>query len=139
MTCRPGRPGPGDMPDRLTADVMTIGGWHQPAQAIQPGYPQPPSADSDEPGTRSGTGEPGSQAGGCEPGGLAGASAAARAALEAAFGAGFTYRADRDRADRDRRDRGGPGGGFAAGGGLDRMLPGAELGCYLGAARSLPS
>ena len=29
----------------------------------------------------------------------------------------------------------GPGGGFAAGGVLDQMLPGAELGCYLAAAR----
>src|SRR5580704_10175852 len=105
-------------PDRLTADVMTIGSWHEPAQVIQPGCPPPPSADSDEPGTLAGK---------SEPGGLAGASESARAELDAAFGAGFTYRADRDCA---HRDSGGPGGGqargFAAGGGLDQMLPGAE-------------
>jgi hypothetical protein len=107
---------------------MLIGvGWHQPED------PQPPSA---------GPGRPDALAGAGEPGGLAGASAVARAALEAAFSAGFTYRADRDRAHREGahhdsgdRDSGGPGGGFAAGGGLDQMLPGAELGCYLGAVR----
>ncbi len=122
---------------RLTADIMLIGvGWHQPED------PQPPSAGPGRPDTLAGAGD---------PGGLAGASAASRAELEAAFGAGFTYRADRDRAHREAahrdgarrdsgdRDSGGAGagqaGGFAAGGVLDQMLPGAELGCYLGAAR----
>jgi hypothetical protein len=122
---------------RLTADIMLIGvGWHEPED------PKPPSARPGRPDTPPGAGA---------PGGLAGASESARAELEAAFGAGFTYRADRDRAhreaahrdsgDRDRGgcDGGGPGagqaGGFAAGGGLDQMLPGAELGCYLGAVR----
>jgi hypothetical protein len=127
---------------RLTADIMLIGvGWHEPED------PKPPSARPGRPDTPAGAGA---------PGGLARASESARAELEAAFGAGFTYRADRDRARRDRAHReaahrargdrdsadcdgGGPGagqpGGFAAGGGLDQMLPGAELGCYLAAAR----
>jgi hypothetical protein len=70
----------------------------------------------------------------------------ARAELEAAFAAGFTHQAERDRA---RRDGGGPGGnlaganladgspagGFAPGGVLDQMLPGAELAAHLAAAR----
>ena len=54
---------------------------------------------------------------------LAGASAAARAGLAAAFGAGFTHR------------YGGHGTGFAAGGPLDRMLPGEELAWHVAAAR----
>ncbi len=140
-------PGPGPRPGRrsegaarqeprFTADIMLIGiGWHEPEQ---PQGPPSPSASADANGPHA-------------PGGLAGASDAARAELEAAFGAGFTYRADRDRAHREgahrddaHRDGGdrdggglgvGPGGGFAAGGVLDQMLPGAELGCYLAAAR----
>src|SRR3984885_7830105 len=144
---RPTERGAGHNPSGLAADIMAIGSWHHPAQTAQSGGPRPPAADLDEPGARPGGGE---------SGGLAGASAASRAELEAAFGAGFTYRADRDSAhreaahresgDRDSfdrdigdRDRGGPGAGqargFAAGGGLDQMLPGAELGCYLGAVR----
>ncbi|HEX3921988.1 MAG TPA: hypothetical protein VHY31_06860 [Streptosporangiaceae bacterium] len=119
---------------RFTADIMLIGtGWHQPEQ---PQDPPPPSASPD---ALAGVNGPHG------PRGLAGASESARAELEAAFGAGFSYRADRDRAhrDRDRRDSGGPGGGhgggqgggFAAGGVLAQMLPGAELGCHLAAAR----
>src|SRR3984885_8840980 len=144
---RPTERGAGHNPSGLAADIMAIGSWHHPAQTAQSGGPRPPAADLDEPGARPGGGE---------SGGLAGASAASRAELEAAFGAGFTYRAardsahreaahresgDRDSFDRDigDRDRGGPGAGqargFAAGGGLDQMLPGAELGCYLAAAR----
>ncbi len=101
---------------RLNADIMLIGGgWHQPDQ---PEDPQSPGASPDGPDIP------------------AGASDAARAELAAAFGAGFTHTAARDRA---RRDSGKPGAGeargFAAGGMLDQMLPGAELGCYLAAAR----
>jgi hypothetical protein len=105
--------------------MLIGGGWHQPDQ---PGDTQSPSASPDGPDVP------------------AGASEAARAELAAAFAAGFTHRAERDRAHRDgahrdgaHRDRSGLGGnqarGFAAGGGLDQMLPGAELGCYLAAAR----
>jgi hypothetical protein len=118
--------GPGHRPERperaagqeprLTADIMLIGaGWHEPDQ---PEDPQSPGASPDGPDIP------------------AGASEAARAELAAAFGAGFTHTADRDRA---RRDSGKPGAGeargFAAGGMLDQMLPGAELGCYLAAVR----
>ncbi|HEX3923439.1 MAG TPA: DUF222 domain-containing protein, partial [Streptosporangiaceae bacterium] len=114
---RPGRvEGPesaaGQAP-RFNADIMLIGtGWHQPEQREDPPSPS------------------------ASPDGLAGASDAARAELAAAFGAGFTHSATRAHA---RRVSGGPGGnqarGFAAGGVLDQMLPGAELGCYLGAVR----
>jgi hypothetical protein len=55
--------------------------------------------------------------------GLAGASAAVRAGLAEAFGAGFTHR------------HGGHGTGFAAGGPLDAMLPGEELAWHVAAAR----
>ncbi len=139
---RPTERGAGHKPGRLAADILAIGGWHEPVLTAQSGGPRPPAADLVEPVARPGGGE---------SGGLAGASAASRAELEAAFGAGFTYRADRDRAHREAahrdgarrdsgdRDSGGAGagqaGGFAAGGVLDQMLPGAELGCYLGAAR----
>src|SRR5580704_7680521 len=111
---------------RLTADIMLIGvGWHEPDQ---PEDPQSPGACPDGPDMP------------------AGASDAARAELAAAFGAGFTHTADRDsarrdsaRRDRARRDSGKPRAGeargFAAGGLLDQMLPGAELGCYLAAVR----
>jgi hypothetical protein len=131
-------PGPGRRSEgaarqepRFTADIMLIGtGWHEPVHPQEPPSPNA-SADANGPHAR---------------GGLAGASDAARAELEAAFSAGFTYGADRDRAHRGgahrdggNRDGGGlgvgPGGGFAAGGVLDQMLPGAELGCYLAAAR----
>src|SRR3984885_10498845 len=139
---RPTERGAGHKPGRLAADIMAIGSWHDPAQTAQSGGPRPTAADLDEPGAPPGGGE---------SGGLGGARAAPRAELEAAFGAGFTYRADRDRARREAahreaahrdsgdRDSGGRGegqaAGFAAGGVLDQMLPGAELGCYLAAAR----
>jgi len=135
--------GPGHRPERpekaagqeprLTADIMLIGsGWHQPEQ---PEDPPSPSAGPDG------------------PGGAAGASDAAQAELAAAFSAGFTHHSDRDRAHRDPAHPddsahrgagglcgdGGPGAGqargFAAGGVLDRMLPGAELAGHLFAAR----
>ena len=99
---------------------MLIGsGWHQPDQ---PRDSRPPSARPD------GADVP------------AGASDAARADLAAAFGAGFTHRAERDRAHRDGAHASSGLGanqarGFAAGGMLDQMLPGAELGCYLATAR----
>src|SRR3984885_7426643 len=112
-------------PDRLAADIVTIGSWHQPANA---GCAQPPCIAPDSQG---------SLAGAREPDALAGASKSARAELEAAFGAGFTHQADRGRPD-DRRQGGqseGQAGGFAAGGVLDRMLPGTELGGHLAAAR----
>src|ERR1700733_2614731 len=139
---RPTERGAGHKPSRLAADIMAIGSWHHPAQTAQPGGPLPPAAARDELAARPGGGE---------SGGLAGASEASQAELEAAFGAGFTYRADRDRARREAahreaahrdsgdRDSGGRGegqaAGVAAGGVLDQMLPGAELGCYLAAAR----
>ena len=53
-----------------------------------------------------------------------------------AVGAGFTHSADRDGARRDSSGHGARHArGFAAGGVLDQMLPGAELSCYLAAAR----
>jgi len=135
----PAAPGPGRVegPERaagqgprFTADIMLIGtAWHQPDQPMDPPSP------SVSPDDLAALNEPHG------PGGLAGASDAARAELAAAFSAGFTYRADRDRAHRDSGDRGGSGPGvrqargFAAGGVLDQMLPGAELACYLAAAR----
>jgi hypothetical protein len=128
-------PGPGRRPERrgeaaaqgsarLTADIMLIGvGWHQPGQPEDP--PSPGASPDDRVGARRPHG----------PSVPAGASGAARAELAAAFSAGFTYRAARARRDSGGRDSGGPGGEFAAGGGLDQMLPGAELGCYLAAVR----
>ncbi len=128
---------PAGQAPRFTADIMLIGsGWREPGQPED--LPSPSASPDALPGVN----------GPHAPGGPAGASESARAELEAAFGAGFTYRADRDRAHRDpahrdpaHRDpahRGGAhrgSGGFAAGGVLDRMLPGTELGGHLAAAR----
>jgi hypothetical protein len=91
-----------------------------------------------------------------ELGPLPGASPAARSQMAAAFAAGFTHRAERDRACRDRDGQAGqrccrcggqqdgsgseghgagPAAGFAAGGVLDQMLPGTELAARLAAVR----
>jgi hypothetical protein len=128
---------------RLAAGIMLIGGaWHRPV---------PPSS---RPGRSGGPAPAG--AGPDEPAALAAAGQSARSELAAAFDAGFTHQAERDRARRDgdglagqhccrcggqqdgRGDEGhgaGPAAGFAAGGVLDQMLPGTELAASLAAVR----
>jgi hypothetical protein len=114
--------GPVDLQEaaRLTPAVLLTGGrWHQGAR--------PESARSEGP-----------QPPGSTPG-PAGASEAARAKtraeLEAAFAAGFTHQAERDRARRDDEPAGKLANGFAPGGVLDQMLPGGDLAVHLAAAR----
>jgi hypothetical protein len=121
---------------RFTADVILVGsGWHQPAGSAGP---QPPGVG---PGPGTGSGVPGSPRDLAGPPALVGASEPARlqlarSDLAAAFAAGFTHQAERDRARRDNDGTSGNlAGGFAPGGGLDQMLPGAELAAHLAAAR----
>ncbi len=128
---------------RLAAGIMLIGGaWHRPA---------PPASRSGRSGGPALAG-----VGADEPAALAAAGQAARSELAAAFGAGFTHQAERDRARRDGDGQAGqhgcrcggqqdgsgseghgagPVAGFAAGGVLDQMLPGTELAASLAAVR----